>query len=71
MHNAISTVISMKSKIGFNFLFALIAFPVGMALAREYNFENNTFKNPGLGVIYLITFLGLVFLTFKKKENRN
>ena len=59
----------MKNKIGFNFLFAIIAFPVGMALKREYNFENNSFKNPGLGVIYLITFLGLIFLTFKKKEN--
>jgi len=59
----------MKKKIGFNFLFALIAFPVGMALAREYNFENNSFKNPGLGVIYLVTFIGLIFLTFKKKTD--
>ena len=60
----------MKNKIGFNFLFAIIAFPVGMALSREYNFENNSFKNSGLGVIYLITFLGSIFLTLKKKSGK-
>lgn len=61
----------MKNKIGFNFLFALISYPVGMALFREIDFENYSFKNPGLGIIYLITFIGTVFLTFKKKEIKN
>ncbi|MFC6095541.1 hypothetical protein ACFPVY_02695 [Flavobacterium qiangtangense] len=61
----------MKNKIGFNFLFAILAFPVGMALARDYYLENNSFKNPGLGVIYLVAFVGLVFWTLKKKAIRN
>lgn len=39
----------MKKKTGFNFLSAIIAFPAGIALAREYEFENNSFKNPGTG----------------------
>lgn len=61
----------MKNKIGFHLIFAIISFPVGMALARAYDFESNSFKNPGLGVIYLITFLGLLFLTFKKKSSKD
>lgn len=61
----------MKNKIGFNLIFALISFPIGLALFKEFDFETYSFKNLGLGVIYLITFIGTVFMTFKKKESRN
>ncbi len=57
----------MKNKIGFNFLFALISFPIGLALLREFDFETFTFKKTALGILYLITFVVTIYLTFKKK----
>lgn len=61
----------MKNKIGFNLFFALISFPVGMALFREIDFKTYSFANPALGVIYLITFIGTIYLTFKKKQTKS
>lgn len=58
---------TMKNKIGFNVIFALMSFPIGMALFREFDTQTYGFKNPALGIIYLITFIGTVFLTFNKK----
>jgi hypothetical protein len=57
----------MKNKIGFNFFFALLAFPIGLALLREFDFETFTFKKTALGIIYLVTFIVAIYLTFKKK----
>ena len=59
----------MKNKIGFNFFFVLLAFPIGLALLREFDFKTYTFKKTGLGILYLITFIVAIYLTFKKKEN--
>ena len=61
----------MKNKIGFNISFALLAFPLGLALFREFDFQTFAFKKTALGILYLITFLVCIFLTFKKKpENK-
>lgn len=49
------------------FIFAVIAYKVGMAV-EKFELEFYSFKNTGLGVIYPVTFLGLIFLTFKEKE---
>ncbi len=57
----------MKNKIGFNFFFALLAFPIGLALSKEFNFQTFTFQKPALGILYLITFIIAIYLTFKKK----
>lgn len=57
----------MKNKISFNFLFALLAFPIGLALFREFNFETLAFKKTALGLLYLVVFIGLIYLTFKRK----
>lgn len=57
----------MKNKIGFNFFFALLAFPIGLALLREFDFETFTFKKTALGILYLLTFIVAIYLTFKKK----
>ena len=59
----------MKDKIGFNIGFALIAFPIGLGLLREFDFQNVVFKNQTLGFLYLTTFIFSLFLTFKKKKN--
>jgi hypothetical protein len=57
----------MKNKISFNFFFAILSFPIGLALLKEFDFETFTFKNTALGIIYLITFTAVLYLTFKKK----
>jgi hypothetical protein len=61
----------MKNKIGFNLVFALLAFPIGLALLREFNFEDFTFRKPALGFLYLITFLVCIKLIFKKNEKQS
>lgn len=59
----------MKDKIGFNVAFAILAFPIGLALLKDTDFNSLTFKKPGLDIFYLITFLALLFFTFKKKTD--
>jgi len=58
----------MKNKIGFNLVFAMMAFVLGLGLLREFDFENFVFRKKALGFLYLIVFIISVFLTFKKKK---
>jgi hypothetical protein len=58
----------MKNKIGFNIGFALIAFTLGLALLREFDFENFVFRKKALGFLYLTVFIVSLYLTFKKKK---
>lgn len=58
----------MKNKIGFNLIFALIAFPIGLALINSFDFETFTFKKTLLGFLYLITFIVAIFLMLKKRK---
>jgi len=60
----------MKNKIGFNLVFAIIAFPIGVALSRDTDFQTFTFKKPVLDSLYLIVFIILMILTFKKKKEK-
>lgn len=61
----------MKDKIGFNFFFACIAFTLGLALLREFDFNTFTFRKTALGILYLIVFIVSCYLTFKKKTKQN
>ena len=58
----------MKNKIGFNLGFALLAFPLGLALLREFDFQTFVFKKTALGILYLITFIFCIFFMLKKKK---
>ncbi|HCL05209.1 MAG TPA: hypothetical protein DHW64_04250 [Chitinophagaceae bacterium] len=58
----------MKNKLGFNLVFALIAFPIGIALFREFDLQSFTFKKTALGMLYLVTFIVLIYLTLKKSK---
>ena len=60
----------MKNKIGFNLIFALIAFPIGLALIKNFDFETFKFKKTALGFLYLITFIVVIFLMLKKRKKR-
>ncbi len=53
---------------GFNIGFALLAFPIALALFREFDFQNLSFRKPALGMLYLITFIVLIFFMLKKKS---
>lgn len=58
----------MKNKIGFNLTFAMLAFPIGLALFREFDFQILTFKKTALGILYLITFIFCIIFMLKKKQ---
>ncbi|MGV8993510.1 MAG: hypothetical protein ACOH1O_05360 [Flavobacterium sp.] len=60
----------MKNKIGFNLIFALIAFPIGLAMIKNFDFETFKFKKTALGFLYLITFIVAIFLMLKKRKKR-
>jgi hypothetical protein len=60
----------MKNKLGFNLVFAMLAFPIGLALLNEFDFETFTFRKKVLSIIYLVTFIFCIFLTFKKKKHQ-
>jgi hypothetical protein len=57
----------MRNKIGFNIIFAFLAFPIGLALFREFDFHSFTFRKTALGLIYLVTFIATIYFMFKKK----
>ena len=61
----------MKNKFGFNFFFAMIAFTLGLALLREFDFNTFTFRKTALGILYLLVFIVSVYQTFKKKTKTN
>ena len=58
----------MKDKIGFNIGFGLMAFILGLALIREFDFQNLVFRKQALSFLYLTVFIFSVILTFKKKK---
>lgn len=60
----------MKNKIGFNLGFALLAFPIGLALVREFDFQAFAFRKTALGVLYLITFIFCIIMMFKRKKQQ-
>ena len=64
-------ILDMKDKIGFNIIFVILAFPIGLALFKDTDFNTFSFRKPALDTLYLIAFIVLIILTFKKKANKN
>lgn len=58
----------MKEKFGFNIIFAILAFPIGLALLKDTDFKIFTFRKPALDTLYLIVFIVCIILMFKKKK---
>jgi len=48
--------------------FWIIAVILGIAAFKQIDFENLNFRNPGIGILYLLTFILSVFLIVKGKK---
>lgn len=48
--------------------FWIIAVILGIAAFKQIDFENLNFRNPGIGILYLLTFIFSVFLIVKGKK---
>jgi cbb3-type cytochrome oxidase subunit 1 len=60
----------MKDKIGFNAGFAILAFPIGLALYKDTNFNSWTFRKPALDIFYLIIFVAMIYFMLKKQNKK-
>lgn len=49
----------------------ILAVILGVAVFKQINFENLNFKHTGLGILYLLTFLALIFFIVKRKKLNN
>lgn len=56
----------MRFKIVPNFFSIVMILILGGALIREFDFENVTFENPALALVYLIAFVISVGFMIKK-----
>ncbi|MGB5405013.1 hypothetical protein [Robiginitalea sp.] len=60
----------MNLKIVPNFFSIVIALIVGGALIREFNFQDMTFENPALAVVYSIAFILSIGFMIKRSKNK-
>lgn len=44
---------------------------LGIATYKQIDFANLNFKNTGLGIVYLLTFIATIFLIVKKKKSNS
>ena len=61
----------MKNKFGFNIIFAILAFPIAIALYKCFNFVTLKFEKPLLGFTYLFIFLALIYFMLKTQKPNN
>ena len=50
---------------GFPIILIIIAVIIGSGLYKEFDFETFRFRKVGLGIVYLITFIGVVTLIIR------
>jgi hypothetical protein len=62
--------IMKKYTLGFNLIFALMAFPVGLGLLREYKAGNGSFENKPLAALYFVVFIASIILMLLKKKQQ-
>jgi predicted ferric reductase len=63
----------MENKKATSFVFWIIAIILGVTLYKDFDFQNFKFEKPALAVVYIIVFVGCVFLIIKnfRKNNSN
>lgn len=60
----------MSSKKGQLFPFALIAFPLGLGIIREFDFKSVRFEKPALVIVYAIAFLMCVYFSIRSIKEK-
>ena len=54
----------------FPIILGIIAINIGVALFKEFDFETFRFKKIGLGIVYLLTFIGTVAVIVKSTRGK-
>lgn len=60
----------MENKKGPSFILIIISVIIGVALYKQFDFQNYTFEKPALSVVYLITFVVCVSIIIKNSRNK-
>ncbi|MFT6204939.1 MAG: membrane protein DedA with SNARE-associated domain [Spirosomataceae bacterium] len=53
-----------------NFFWTLIALILGVTLYRKFDFENFTFEQPALAIVYVIVLVAAIFMIVKDYKDR-
>jgi hypothetical protein len=59
----------MENKKGINFFLGIVAIILGWTLFKQFDFENLKFKNTGLAIIYIVTFVFSIYFLMKNYKN--
>ncbi|PZR37316.1 MAG: hypothetical protein DI538_12595 [Azospira oryzae] len=60
----------MENKKSLNFIFLIVAIIVGVALWKQFDVGSLKFKQTGLAIVYLITFVFSIYLLVKDYRKR-
>lgn len=61
----------MENKKTPNIFLIIIAIIIGSALFKQFNFENLKFEKPALAIVYIITFVLLIYFLIRDYKNRS
>jgi len=59
----------MKYRIAPNFFSVIIAIIIGVALFKQFDFQNFKFEKPALTIVYIFAFMISIGLMIKKSKN--
>lgn len=62
---------NMENKKPILFTFWVVAIILGVALFKQFDFENFKFEKPALAIVYLIAFAFSVFVIIKNSKKTN
>lgn len=60
----------MANKKGINFFFGIIAIILGLAIYKQFDFENIKFEKPALATLYIIVFVLSIFFLIRDYKKR-
>jgi len=60
----------MENKKGLSFIFGVAAIILGVTLFKQFDFQNLKFEKPWLAVVYLITFVFLIYVLVKNAKRK-
>lgn len=60
----------MKYKLAPNLFSVIIAIILGVALFKQFDFQNFKFEKPALAVVYIFAFIISIGLIVKKSKNK-